>query len=394
MALVHSVSAPVIQGPWPDSQLRSYSDELTAIRVEDCNDSVHFFYPEKLHAAAQDFVSGFPGTSMYAVKANPEPAFLLEAWRAGIRAFDVASLREVETLNQLLPDAGLYFMHPVKSRQAIRAAYARGVRAFAFDSQDELDKIRAETGQAADLSLFLRVAVPGDGAAYALKGKFGASGDEAVRLLSEAAKTAARTAMSFHVGSQCLNPDAWREAIGYLAAISEAAGVAPDIIDVGGGFPVSYPGMQAPALDSIFTVIKHAIDSNGFATADLFCEPGRALVADAGATAARIELRKDDMLYLNDGTYGALFDAGTPAWPFAVSLLRPESDLASARLQSYSAFGPTCDSIDQMAGPFQLPVDAREGDWVLFHTLGSYGQTMQTRFNGFYSETLVAVGGN
>ena len=381
---------PVIRGPWLNGPIRSYSNETAALIAEDCNDAVHFFYPDKLRAAAACFTEGFAGKTVYAVKANPSEIFLLEAWRSGVRAFDVASIREVEALKRLLPEAELMFMHPVKSRQAIRRAFALGVRAFALDSLDELYKILEETDYAKDLTLLVRVGVAVNGAAYELKGKFGAPLTKAVDLV-KAVSRVGRLGLCFHVGSQCMNPHAFRDALQQLSAITLEAGIQPSIIDVGGGFPVSYPGMDIQPLETYFDVIHTALKDFGFGETEVWCEPGRALVAEAGATAARVELRKDKTLYLNDGTYGALFDAGSLTWPFAVRLLRPSGAPSVAGVQAFDAYGPTCDSIDYMAGPFHLPIDTREGDWVVFENLGSYGQTMQSRFNGFYSETCVSI---
>ncbi|MEX0298652.1 MAG: hypothetical protein AB3N28_06250, partial [Kordiimonas sp.] len=236
-----------------------------------------------------------------------------------------------------------------------------------------------------------RIAVKVDGAAYDLDGKFGVSLADAANLVREVSLVANRIGLCFHVGSQCMDAMAFRSAIKQLADITSEAGIAPDIIDVGGGFPVAYPGMEVEPLETYFDVIHEAISDYGFSGAELLCEPGRALVAEAGATAARVELRRSNSLYLNDGTYGALFDAGSLAWPFAVRLLRLNEEMVATEYQSFDAYGPTCDSVDHMEGPFQLPVDAREGDWIVFENLGSYGQAMQSRFNGFYSDTCVSI---
>jgi ornithine decarboxylase len=282
-------------------------------------------------------------------------------------------------------------MHPVKSRQAIQRAYALGVRAFAFDHMDELNKIVEETGGAADLELFVRLGISAKGAAYELSGKFGAPLDVAPMLLQRARTRAAKLGVSFHVGSQCMRPGAYAEAILQAAAVVGHAGVKLDVIDVGGGFPVAYPGMEPPALSSFFQIIHKALDMHGFGGLETLCEPGRGIVAESGAVAARVELRKGTDLYLNDGTYGALFDAGVPEWPFPISLMSKGGRKPSAERVFYRCFGPTCDSCDKMEGPFALPADVAEGDWIVFEHLGSYGHTMQARFNGFYSETMVAI---
>lgn len=371
--------------------LNQYATPRAALEAEDCNDAVHLFFPDRLRAKAIEFVTGFRGRSVYAVKANPHEEVLKTLWQAGVRDFDVASIREVELVSALLPGAKLYFMHPVKSRQAIQRAYALGVRAFAFDHMDELNKIFTETGGATDLELFLRLGISAKGAAYELSGKFGAPLDVAPMLLSRARTRSAKLGISFHVGSQCMRPGAYAEAILQAAAVIGHAGVKLDVIDVGGGFPVAYPGMEPPALDTYFQTIHSALDLHGFGGIETLCEPGRGIVAESGAVAARVELRKGTDLYLNDGTYGALFDAGVPEWPFPLSVVTEDGRLPSGEQTYYRCFGPTCDSCDKMEGPFPLPADLAEGDWVIFENLGSYGHTMQARFNGFYSETMVVV---
>ncbi|WP_417458483.1 type III PLP-dependent enzyme [Kordiimonas sp.] len=376
---------------WALEGLKTYMSAEEAIAGEQCNDSVHLFYPEKLMETAGRFLAGFRGTNLYAVKANPHEAVLKHLWKAGVRDFDVASLREVELVAKTLPGANLYFMHPVKSRQAIRYAYAMGVRGFSFDSLDELAKIEEETSGASDLKLFLRLGVVVKGAAYELSGKFGATLDIAPLILKRARMSAQRLGVCFHVGSQCMNPRAFADAITQAATAVKTAGVHLDVIDVGGGFPVAYPGMEPPALEEFFRVIHKALDDNGFGDTETLCEPGRALVAEAGAVAARVELRKGGDLYLNDGTYGALFDAGVPEWPFPIRLVAADGRETSLETIGYRAYGPTCDSCDKMAGPFPLPADVRESDWVIFEHLGAYGHSMQARFNGFYSETMVAI---
>jgi ornithine decarboxylase len=372
-------------------ELNHYASVEVALVAEGCNDAVHLFFPDRLRQRAGAFVRGFRGRSVYAVKANPHAEVLKVLWREGVRDFDVASIREVEMVHDLLPGAKLYFMHPVKSRDAIRRAYALGVRAFAFDHMDELNKIHAETGGARDLELFLRLGISAKGAAYELSGKFGAPLDLAAPLLVRARQLAKRLGISFHVGSQCMRPGAYAEAILQAAAVRDQAGVKLDVIDVGGGFPVAYPGMEPPALDSYFQTIHSALDLHGMTGLETLCEPGRGLVAESGAVAARVELRKGTDLYLNDGTYGGLFDAGVPAWPFPLKLVPMDGRMVSDSTAYFRCFGPTCDSCDKMEGPFPLAADVREGDWIVFEHLGAFGHTMQTRFNGFYSETMVAI---
>ena len=340
--------------------------------------------PHRVAAAATWFRSHFPGEVFYAVKANPAPWVLDTLWAAGIKNFDVASEAEVALVAERFAGAQIAFMHPVKSRRAIaRAFHEFGVKTFALDSEDELDKILQETGGAKDLTLMVRFAVSGDGAAYPLTRKFGVSVQEAPSLLRRTRGVSEEMlGVSFHVGSQCMRPQSFREAMEAVNAAIVKAGVVADIVDIGGGFPAIYPGMNPPPMIDYFATIKSAFEEM-FVTqnAKLWAEPGRALVAEAGSTVARVELRKGDALYLNDGAFGTLFDATHLNWSFPAKLLRTEP--SRAKNAPFRLYGPTCDSMDTAAGPFMLPADIREGDLIEIGSLGAYGTTMSTRFNGF-----------
>ena len=377
---------------WALADLPRSPDENAAVRDHMQDDPLHLLYPDRVVDRARFFVERFRGKVLYAVKANPSPAVLRLAWLGGVRAFDVASIREVRLVRAVLPRAVLYFMHPVKSRPAIREAYGLGVRAFAFDGPDELAKIMEETGGARDLSLFLRMSRDSGAAAYDLSGKFGAAPAQVPALLGAARPFAARLGLCFHLGSQCMDPLSYARALSEVAALIDRAGVPVDALDVGGGFPVTYPGMTPPPLEAYLDAISRTAEAVGLRDMPLLCEPGRALVAEAGSVLARVEMRRGRALYLNDGTYGSLFDAGQPAWPFPVTLKPSDGRAVLCDEEPFELFGPTCDSLDHMKGPFYLPSCVREGDLIRFAHLGAYGQAMQTRFNGFYSDTLVAVG--
>ncbi|MEL6692980.1 MAG: type III PLP-dependent enzyme, partial [Pseudomonadota bacterium] len=291
------------------------------------------------------------------------------------------------------PDAELYLMHPVKSRQTIRHAYDFGVRHFAFDCAAELGKILVETNDAADLHLHLRLALPkGGSATMPLDGKYGADFDEAVDLLQRARPVSAKLGVCFHVGSQCMDPADYIKALSYVHGLLEAADVQIDSLDCGGGFPVAYPGMTPPPMQDYFARIQKGIEIFGFGGLEIIGEPGRALCGEGGSTLTRVELRKGQDLYLNEGSYGSLFDAAQCAWKYPVRLHR--EDEASDELRTFRFFGPTCDSLDTMAGPFHLPADTREGDWIEICHLGAYGQAMATDFNGFQSDATVAILGS
>lgn len=372
--------------------LPAYQTVADALAAWQGDDPLYVLYPKRIAAAAEMFLNGFPGRVLYALKANPHPAVLQTLWAAGIRDVDVASIREVEQVQAALPSARLYMMNPVKSRRTISFSYDAGIRDFAFDCGDELTKIIEETGHAEDLTLHLRLTLPKTDAAMPLEHKFGAGFDEAVQLLQQARPVATKLGVTFHVGSQCMNPDSYDIAIAYVRRLVDAAGMALDSLDVGGGFPVAYPGMVPPVMDAFFARIRESLKRHGFDELQILGEPGRALCAEGGSTLARVELRKGQDLYLNDGSYGSLFDAAQCAWQYPVKLHaaseRPQADEADFRF-----YGPTCDSIDVMNGPFMLPANVQEGDWIEIENLGAYGQALATRFNGCYSETTVAVVG-
>ncbi len=355
---------------------------------------MHCLRPTTIMAAARRFMKLFPGDTLFAVKTNPDPRVIGYLARAGVTHFDVASIAEVKLVADLVPDAKLYFMHPVKSREAIAAAYFEyGVRDFSLDTHEELAKIVEATGQATDLNLYVRLIMSNDQAYYSLAGKFGVSPEEAPALLAATRVAANRLGVCFHVGSQCMNPEAYSEAIEKTAEILEKADVRVDMLDIGGGFPSIYPGIMPPPLTQYMKAIKKSLAKTQaqFEGCQLIAEPGRALVAEGGSVVVRVELRKGNALYLNDGTYGSLFDAGVPGFIYPVKAMRPNGQL-SAEQQEFCFFGPTCDSMDAMRGPFHLPKDIAEGDWIEIGQLGSYGMTMRTNFNGFGDTKTVEVG--
>ncbi len=354
--------------------------------------------PAAFAAAAARFVAAFPGDVLYAVKCNPDPRVLQALWAGGVRHFDCASLAEVRLVRELLPEAAVHFMHPVKPRAAIAEAFDHwGVRDFALDHPDELAKILQETvpvelvGAAPKLGLFVRLALPKGGAVYDLSGKFGAAPADAVRLLRAARPHAARLGVTFHVGSQCLDPGAYSRAVSLVAAVIAAAEVPVEIVDVGGGFPVCYPEMMPPTLEAFVAAIGEAAAALPPSTR-LWAEPGRALVAGGGSVVAQVQLRRGDALYINDGVYGNLSDAGALGFRFPARRIRlGESGDDDAALGDFVLFGPTCDSADRMKGPFRLPVDIREGDWIELGQLGAYGACLASRFNGFGAARPVEV---
>jgi ornithine decarboxylase len=367
----------------------------SVVAVDRPVEPLHCLRPEVITATARRFVEAFPGDVLYAVKCNPEPRVLRALWAGGVRHFDCASAAEIRLVRLMFPDAALHFMHPVKARDAIREARCqRGVADFVFDSGAELTKIVEETAEAGrnDLGLVVRLAVEGGEAAYGLSGKFGAAPAEAAALLAAARPLARRLGVSFHVGSQCVEPAAYTRALALAGRVAADSGVAVDIVDVGGGFPVSYADTVPPALDDFLVAIDDGLRVAGLpATSRLWCEPGRALVAAGTSVVVQVQLRRGDDLYINDGVYGSLSDAGAPGFRFPVRLVRADDDPPSPQLHPFRLFGPTCDSADRMDGPFLLPADVRDGDWIEIGQLGAYGAALRTAFNGFDRARLIDV---
>ena len=339
--------------------------------------------PHAASRAARFFVEKFPGRSIYAVKANPSPDLLVTLWDNGITHFDVASIAEVRLVARVLPAATLCFMHPVKAEEAIAEAYfEHGVRVFSLDTMEELSKIERATNGATDLTLCVRLRVSSEHAKLSLASKFGAEPHEVRQLLIATRQVADALGICFHVGSQAMTPAAYSGAMERVRAAIVDAGVTVDVIDVGGGFPSSYPGMEPPPLEVFFEVIHKCFEDLPVSySSELWCEPGRALCAEYSSLIVRVEKRRGDELYINDGAYGALFDAAHIGWRFPVALLRePDSN---ARDMAFSFYGPTCDDRDHMAGPFMLPADMKAGDYIEIGMLGAYGAAMRTAFNGF-----------
>ncbi|WP_183933080.1 type III PLP-dependent enzyme [Sphingomicrobium lutaoense] len=347
--------------------------------------------PHAARRAARFFVEKFPGRSLYAVKANPSPDLIKVLWDAGVTHYDVASIGEVRLVSATLPEATLCFMHPVKAEEVIAEAYfTHGVRTFSLDSLDELEKIRSATKGATDLNLLVRIKVSSDHSKLSLSTKFGASDDELEQLMFETRQTADAMGLCFHVGSQAMSPAAYAEAMERVRDAIVRTAVTIDIIDVGGGFPSAYPGMEPPALEQYFQVIHDKFEDLPVSySAELWCEPGRALCAEYSSVVVRVEKRRGQDLYINDGAYGALFDAAHIGWRYPVRLLRAED--SEAAVEDFAFYGPTCDDLDHMVGPFVLPGDVRAGDYIEVGMLGAYGCAMRTAFNGFGVEESVVV---
>ena len=348
-----------------------------------------------LEKASRFFQKNFDGKILYAVKANPNEFILKTLFNSGINNFDIASIKEMETIKKIAPEASCHYMNAVKSRESINEAYFKyGVKSFSLDTKDELIKIINATKNAKDLELFVRISISNEHAEIDLSKKFGALPNEAVGLLRLARQYAKKIGLSFHVGSQCMHPISYAKGISEIGNIIKKTKIIPDIINIGGGFPTIYPDLIPQSLDNYFDEIKKALKKLKLEKLpQIICEPGRAIVAESGSTIVRVNLRKKQKLYINDGTYGTLFDAGVPNIVYPSRLITNRK-IISKKLTSFDFFGPTCDSMDYMKGPFLLPNNIKENDYIELGQLGAYGLTFRTQFNGFYSNEIYEVEDN
>ena len=353
---------------------------------------VYCIRKNSIQLASKYFQRKFPGKILYAVKTNPHVLVLKSLISSGIENFDVASIKEIETIKKLKPDAKCSYMHTVKSRESIKEAYFKyGVKSFSLDTKDELIKIIESTNNANDLELFVRVAVSNEHAEIDLSKKFGASTTEATGLLRLTKQYSKKIGLSFHVGSQCMHPISYTKGISEIGNIIKKTKIVPDVLNLGGGFPTIYPDLIPQSIDSYFNEIKKSLENLRLEKLpEIICEPGRALVAESGSTIVRVDLRKKQKLFINDGTYGTLFEGGTPNIVFPAKLIT-NGRLVSKKLTSFDFYGPTCDSMDYMKGPFILPNNIKENDYIELGQLGAYGLTFRTQFNGYYSDKIYEV---
>ena len=345
-------------------------------------------------SASKFFQKKFPGKILYAVKTNPHSEVIKTLIKSGIDQFDVASIEEIKAVKKFNKSAKCSYMHTVKSKESISEAYFKyGIRTFALDTKDELIKIIESTSNAKDLELFVRVAVSNEHAEIDLSKKFGALNSEASGLLRLVKQHSNKIGLSFHVGSQCMHPISYAKGITEIGNIIKKTKIVPDFINVGGGFPTIYPDLIPQSLDNYLEEIKKNLENLKLDNLpEIICEPGRALVAESGSTIVRVNLRKKNKLYINDGTYGTLFDAGTPNIVFPSKMIKDCSNkIISKKLTAFDFYGPTCDSMDYMKGPFLLPNNIKENDYIELGQLGAYGLTFRTQFNGFYSDQIYEV---
>jgi ornithine decarboxylase len=376
-----------VDNPLP--HFRTPADMVAAWRPDE---PIYCIDRAALVEAARRFVALFPGHVLYAVKCNPLPFVLDALHEGGIRHFDTASIAEIELIGRRFPDGQGHFMHPVKSPQAIRRAFDEfGVRHFVVDHPAEIRKMIEVLGDDRRQCVALvRLATPSKGAKFNLSEKFGATPENTIALLQSLVVAGFRPGLCFHVGSQCVDPGAWTMALELVDRVLCESGVVIECLDVGGGFPAAYANETPPPLETFIAAIVEGVGKLDLPReCILMCEPGRALVAAAMSLVARIELATDDAVHLNDGIYGSLIGATIGIrWP--VTLIRPDGPAANDS-RGFRVYGPTCDNLDTLPHEFDLPTDARTGDYLKIDRLGAYAVALRTGFNGFMPNRFVTV---
>jgi ornithine decarboxylase len=360
---------------------------------------LYLLHPDRFRAAAKRFLDYFPGDPLYAVKANPSTQALDQIWAAGIRHFDSASLGEIELVKGRFPDAICHFMTPVRLPGAAKIAFEKyGVTDFVVDCDASLDKLMAEVPDAKKLRIFVRIATPLGGAILELSSKFGTTPAEGAKLLKRVAKLGAAPGLTLHVGSQCLSPFSYAQAIEMARRTATIAKVELQALDVGGGFPGPYLGNDVPPYHWYFDTIKEALQTLDKPDVPLLCEPGRALCAEGMSLVTQVILKKGSSLYINDGTYGSFDELTLPGWtgdyPVRAYTLdaNGNAQVIDGAPVPFRVFGPTCDTLDVLPRPAMLPQTVQDGDFLVFDFMGAYSVAVRTTFNGFYPDSWAVIG--
>ena len=370
---------------------QSVEDMLLAT---DPQQPVYCVYPHVYQRSTRHFLDGFPGRVLYAVKANNHPLVVEQIYAAGVRHFDCASLPEIKLVNEICPDATIYFMNPVRlPGNARKAQREYGVRHFVVDHHSGLAPLVNEIDPS-EAIIFARMAVSHESAQEDLSAKFGAKPDNVPALLTAIKASGAEPALAFNVGTGVNDPEGYVYAIGITKDLMAKLPFKIRLLDIGGGFPKNYPGYAVPALDEYFARTRLAADGLPLADGgELLSEPGRALSAPGLSAVTRVLLRKTDRLYLNDGMYGAFWELrfrGHLEYPCQAFR---DGVAMTGKTKHFRLFGPTCDSQDEMPARVALPVDIDVGDHIEFGSIGAYSLSGRTDFNGFYSNEVVSICG-
>lgn len=376
-----------------------YADALAVARIMQPEEAVFCFSADRLKARLAMFTEGFPGTVSFAVKSNPSREVAAALADAGLTHWDVASVQEMALVHAVQPTAHFHYHNPVKSRREIQNAYSKyGCRRFAVDAREEVAKIAEIVGDDRSVELAVRFVLPRDRAssAHDFSTKFGAPEHIAVELLQDIARRGYVPVMTFHPGSQSRDPNVYVRHIEAAHRIAKTAGVHIGKLNVGGGFPASYPLSKPAPLDSYFKAIAEATTRwFGKGTEpELECEPGRGLVANCMSLLTRIKLVCSDGndIFLNDGVYGGLMEfMQVPELQPPFRVIR-DGKVVAGPTKPWKVFGPTCDPLDVLPAKLDLPPVLKDEDYVEFGTLGAYGIATATMFNGYGDHPVIPVG--
>ena len=354
-------------------------------------DPVYCVYPHVYRETAEEFMQGFPGRVLYAIKANNDPKVLRALFDAGIAHVDCASLQEIKEAKAVDDDAVCYFMNPVRLRGAARSAQQDyGVRHFVIDHASGLELLLEEI-EASKSVIFVRLAVHHESAMVDLSSKYGATSDETLELLQAVANCGAEPALAFNVGSHVMSPDAYVHAIETAIEVLKRLPFKLRLIDIGGGYAKSYPGFTAPPINEYLAAIVNAAKFSLADNGELMAEPGRALAAPGLSAVVEVLLRKDDKLYINDGLYGAFWELRYDAHDRYASRTIHNGAPLEGKTRPFQLLGPTCDSDDKLSAMIDLPEDIAVGDYIEFGAIGAYSLSGRSDFNGFYSDTVVNI---
>jgi ornithine decarboxylase len=375
-----------------DNMTEKFTDVRSLLRTECPKEPVYCIFPHVFSEIAREFLGGFPGRVLYAVKANSDPTVLRLLMDAGVRHFDCASLPEIELVDAIDPNATKYFMVPVQIREAAGTAQEKhGVRHFMIDHMSGLPRLLREIDTPRSV-IFARMAVHHHSAMEDLSVRFGAQPEEMPLLLQAIRDSGAEPALAFNVGSLVTDPEAYRHAISVAKSVLEQLPFRLRLIDVGGGYPRSYPGFIVPQMEEYFHAVAESVATLPLAdNAEVLGEPGRALSAPGMSAVVEVLLRKDNRLFINDGMFGVFWLLridGPDSFP--VRAYR-DGEPFEGETMEFQLHGPTCDSTDTLPGLVQLPVDIRPGDYLEFGNIGAYSISGRTDYNGFYSDRIVTI---
>ena len=385
----------MIKNAAPDGLIRrgeQYASVGQMLREQRPENPVYCIFPHVYRDSTKAFLEGFPGRVLYAVKANNDPRVLELLIETGVSHFDCASLPEIQLVHRLCPDGTMYFMVPTRIRNAAKTAQElHGVRHFMVDHLDCISLLADEIDMSRSV-VFARMAVHHQAALSDLSTKFGAEPEDMPELLIKIRGAGAEAALAFNVGSSVLDPAAYRYALNLTKDVLTKLPFRIRLIDVGGGYPKSYPGLIVPHLDRFFDAVAESFDDLPLAdNAEVLGEPGRALAAPGMSAVVEVILRKDDSLFINDGTHGIFWELRYGEHDgFPVRSYR-DGDLLTGDVMPFSVNGPTCDSEDALPGKIDLPLDIRPGDHLEFGCIGAYSLSGRSDFNGYYSDRIVTI---